>query len=105
MFRAPALSHDAFDAHWRDRHAPLALRHHVGMWRYDQYAVMKTRTQGAPRFDGVAILYFKSVEDFVERLFDSEAGRDIIMADTARFLDLSRSEAALMSETVVRSPR
>jgi hypothetical protein len=45
------------------------------------------------------MLYFETVEDFVERLFDSDAGRRIIMQDTRRFLSLDRSEAVLMSET------
>jgi uncharacterized protein (TIGR02118 family) len=104
VFRAAALSHAEFDAHWRDRHAPLALKHHVGMWRYDQHAVTEVLTPGAPAFDGIATLSFESVEDYEQRLFDSNEGRDIIMADTRRFLDLARSEAALMREQALGSP-
>ncbi len=102
VFRAPAMTHEQFDAHWRDRHAPLALRHHIGMWRYDQYTITETLTDGAAPFDGIATLSFPTLDDFEGRLFDSDSGRDIIMADTARFLDLVRSESALMRETLLR---
>src|SRR6476659_4205335 len=30
MLRRPGLTHEQSDAHWRDTHAPLALRHHPG---------------------------------------------------------------------------
>ena len=99
VFRAASMSHSQFDAHWGQQHAPLAVRHHIGMWRYHQYVVEEVLTEGAEPFDGIAMLYFETVEDFVERLFDSDAGRRIIMQDTRRFLSLDRSEAVLMSET------
>lgn len=103
VHRSPKMSHDEFDAHWRDNHAPLARKHHVGMWRYHQCPIAAVLTDGADSFDGIAFLYFESVEDYTERLFDDDAGRRIIMDDTKRFLDLARSEAVLMSETLLRS--
>ena len=52
MIHHPDLSHNESDAHWRDKHAPLALRHHIGMWDYTQCSVVQT-LQG-PAYDGFA---------------------------------------------------
>ena len=98
VFRSAGISHDAFDRHWLERHGPLALRHHPGMSGYEQQVIDRVRTPGASEFDGVALLAFRTVEDYRERMFVSDEGRQIIMADTRRFLDLRRSEAVLMSE-------
>jgi len=98
VYRTRGIDHDAFDAHWRDRHAPLALRHHVGMWEYRQAVVVETLTETAPPFDGIARLGFPSLAKLETRLFDSREGRRIIAEDTARFVDLERSEAAVLRE-------
>ena len=39
LLRNPDLTHEQADAHWRDTHAPLALRHHPGMWHYHQVSI------------------------------------------------------------------
>jgi len=101
--RAPGLAPDAFDAHWRERHAPLALRHHVGMSSYEQLAFQGALTARATPLDGLALLHFPSREAFEKRFYDSDAGRAAILEDTQHFLDLPRCEAALMSEYGVRS--
>lgn len=101
--RAPDLSPEAFDAHWRDRHAKVALRHHVGMSGYEQCVVHGALTARATPLDGIALLHFPSREAFAERFYDSDAGRDAIGADVQQFLDLPRCEAALMSEYGVRA--
>ena len=98
VFRANGVSHEQFDRHWGERHAPLALRHHPGMGAYEQLVIDRTLTPGAADFDGVALLGFASLEDYTERMFDSDEGRAVILADIRRFLDLRRSEAVLMSE-------
>ena len=100
--RAPHLAPAAFDAHWRDQHAPLALRHHVGLCGYEQLVVQAGLTARATPLDGVALLHFPSREAYAERFYDSDAGRAAIHADTDRFLDLPRCEAVLMSEYGVR---
>jgi len=100
--RAPELSPAEFDAYWRDRHAPIALRHHVGMSSYEQLSLQGALTARATPLDGLALLHFPSHAAFAERFYDSDAGREAIGADVKRFLDLSRCEAALMSEYGVR---
>jgi uncharacterized protein (TIGR02118 family) len=100
--RAPHLTHADFDAHWRDRHAPLALRHHAGMSGYEQVVFSGALTAGATPLDGIALLHFPSCAAFAERFYDSDAGRAAIGEDVQRFLDVPRCEAALMSEYGVR---
>lgn len=83
--RRQALTHDEFAAYWGDRHAPLALKIHVGMWRYTRNVVSTALTPGAPDWDGMAILHFRSAQDLRERFYDSEEGRAAIAADIAKF--------------------
>jgi len=101
--RARAIDAAGFDAHWRERHAPLALRHHPGMWEYRQLVVRATHTPGSPDFDGIAVIGFPTAEDLRERLYDSPAGQKVIEEDVARFIDLSRSEATFTGEYVLKS--
>jgi uncharacterized protein (TIGR02118 family) len=98
--RAPALDRAAFDAHWRDRHGPLALRHHAGMSDYRQALVVECLGD-APPFDGIARLGFPSVEAFETFLFDSREGRRAIAEDTARFVDAAETEVRLLREVVL----
>jgi len=102
--RTAALSAAAFDAHWRERHAPLALRHHVGLWEYRQQRVLAVLSPHSPDFDGIAVLGFPSADAYRERLYDSPAGRSAIADDLARFVDLPRSEATFTGEYLLRSP-
>ncbi len=102
-YRAAHRGARDFDAHWRRRHAPLALEHHIGMWDYRQNPILEVCTSGSPAFDGIAQMGFPSVEAFRSGLFDSPEGMKIIMEDTRRFLDLGRSESAMMGEYVLKS--
>jgi uncharacterized protein (TIGR02118 family) len=99
MVRHPGLSHREADRHWRDAHAPLALKHHVGMSHYTQLSVVH-RLHG-PEWDGFALCGFDSMEDLRERFFDGPAGRVAIRDDVARFADTSNSPRRLI---VVEEP-
>ena len=101
--RLPAQSRADFDAHWRERHVPLARLHHPGMWEYRQNAVQEVVTPGSPDFDGIAVIGFPTALDCQTRLYDSPEGRAVIFEDLARFLDLDRSEATFTGEYVLRS--
>lgn len=89
MRRRPDLTHEQADAHWRDTHAPLALRHHPGMWHYHQVSIDGT-LQGEP-FDGIALCAFASEQDMSERFFGDDEDRRIIGADVATFADMAAS--------------
>lgn len=85
----PGLSHADGDRHWRDVHAPLALRHHVGMWDYVQCSVVH-RFHG-PELDGFALCGFPSDHDLRHRFYDDDDGKAAIRADVASFSDPDRS--------------
>ena len=90
------MDHDEFARYWIDRHAPLALRRHVGLADYRQYVVTETLTADTPEIDGVARLGFPTRTDFDERFFDSDEGRAEIMADVARFMGRPGPETTLV---------
>ena len=86
MQRADGLTHEQFARHWTENHTPLALRHHVGLWNYTQNVVRRAYTPGGNPIDGVAELHFRTRDDFVNRFFDSDEGRAVILADVKRFM-------------------
>jgi uncharacterized protein (TIGR02118 family) len=88
-------THAEVDAHWRDVHAPLALRHHVGMWDYTQCSVVHTFSGVA--YDGLALCGFGSDADLRERFFDGPQGQEAIRADVARFADGARSPKRVLA--------
>jgi uncharacterized protein (TIGR02118 family) len=94
MVRHPTLTHAEADRYWRDRHAPLALRHHVGMSHYTQLSVVH-RIHG-PEWDGFALCGFDSLDDLRERFFDGPEGRAAIREDVARFADPGSSPRRLI---------
>jgi uncharacterized protein (TIGR02118 family) len=83
--RHPSMSHDEMARYWGEQHAPLALRIHVGMWRYTRNVVVEARSDSAPDWDGMAMLHFRTAQDLRERFYDSDAGRAAIAADVAKF--------------------
>ena len=89
MARRPDLSHEQADAHWRDVHAPLALRHHPGMWHYHQISI--TEVLAGPSYDGIALCAFASQQEMSERFFGGFEDQAIIAADVARFADIANS--------------
>jgi uncharacterized protein (TIGR02118 family) len=97
MRRRPGTTHDEFAAHWTTRHAPLALRRHVGLADYHQFVVVESLTPDVePGIDGVALLGFATRSDFETRFFDSAEGRAEIMEDVARFMDRPGRETTLV---------
>jgi uncharacterized protein (TIGR02118 family) len=96
MRRRTGSGPDEFADHWTTRHAPLALRRHVGLADYHQYVVAETLTPDTPVIDGVAVLGFATRADFDTRFFDSDEGRAEIMADVARFMDRPGPETTLV---------
>lgn len=101
--RRPELTQSEFAAHWNDVHAPLVPVHHPGVARYVQNVVVERLTPGAPEVDGVAQLSFRTAHDFRDRYYDSEAGREIVGADVARFIDRPAGWRIHAQETWLRS--
>jgi hypothetical protein len=67
-------------------HAPLALKHHPSLLRYVINIAEGPPPPGGPEIDSLPALYFASLEDFQDRLYDSDAGREIIRRDVERFM-------------------
>ncbi|MEX0783554.1 MAG: EthD family reductase [Dehalococcoidia bacterium] len=84
------MTQDQYAAYWGQKHAPLALSVHVGMWRYTRN-VVTTSAPGSDKWDGFAVLHFRTAEDLRERFYDSEEGRAAIAADVAEFTSGGRA--------------
>jgi len=97
--RLPPLTRAEFAAHWNDVHAPLVPVHHPGVARYVQHVVVEPLTADAPEVDGIAQLHFASTDDFRHRYYDSEAGRALVGADVATFIDRPRGWRIHAQET------
>ncbi|HEY2106829.1 MAG TPA: EthD domain-containing protein [Candidatus Binataceae bacterium] len=74
---------------WR-KHGPLACRVHIGMTRYVQNYVEQAVTSGAPAYNGVALLYFPTLQDLEQRLYDTPQNAEVIAADVKSFVNLEK---------------
>jgi uncharacterized protein (TIGR02118 family) len=104
MARADGLTHEQFARHWTENHTPLALRHHVGLWNYTQNVVRRAYTPGGGAIDGIAELHFRTRSDFVDRFFDSDEGRAVILEDVNQFMARPLPETSVMRELPLRTP-
>ena len=113
LVRAPHLSREAFQAYWFDTHAPLvaSVAETLGIRRYVQLHSLPPEaseglraSRGAPpEFDGVAQLWFDSLEAVIEngrRPEAQEAGRRLL-EDEQKFIDLARSPLWWGEERVI----
>jgi hypothetical protein len=100
--RAPFLTHDQFDAHWRDNHSRIHVASSPGTCHYEQLIIDDVLTPDAPSWDGVGLLSFATATDYTERIFDGPEGQKAIYDDVARFLDLEAGETLPASEYVYR---
>ena len=112
--RRDGMSREEFQRYWRERHAPLVERHAEAL-RIRRYVQVHTRETdldeaiSAPRggevppFDGVAELWWDSLDDVVAA-YSSEAGQAAgaeLLADEQRFIDLRSSAIWFGEENVV----
>ena len=74
---------------WR-KHGPLACRVHIGMTRYVQNYVEQALTPGAPAYNGFALLYFPTLQDLEQRLYDTPQNAEVIAADVKSFVNLEK---------------
>ena len=116
--RLPHLSREEFQKYWLEEHGPYVRERAslVGMVRYVQLHTthetaneMLRASRGGPEaYDGVAELWFESVEAMGAGFAD-EAGRraaDELLEDEKRFIDLANSPLWLAdSHTLVGTPR
>lgn len=112
--RRPDLSREEFHAYWRDRHAPL-VREVAPVLRIQKYvqshsfddpriaAPVAARGASIAAYDGVAELYWDSIEDILaagESKEARDAGRRLL-ADEQKFIDLANSPIFWVRENAV----
>lgn len=111
--RKQGMTLEAFQAYWRGAHAAMvAERANVlGIRRYVQvhtteldglHQVLQARNGGSPEpFDGVAELWFDSLEGFRSQDPDARAASAELLADERTFIDLASSPMFVGEEYVV----
>src|SRR5437879_7595304 len=80
--RRPDITHERYAELLLRGHVPLALRHHPALRRYVVNIVEDTRGP-APPLDSIGELWFDTLADYRERLYDSPEGAGIIARDDA----------------------
>lgn len=112
--RREGMSREEFQRYWRERHAPIVKRHAetLRIRRYVQVharetpiddALSASRESEPGSFDGVAELWWNSLEDLIAA-YSSEPGQAAgaeLLEDERRFIDLPRSPLWLGEENVV----
>jgi hypothetical protein len=109
--RLPALSPDEFFQYWLQNHGPLVLGHAKALRirRYTQghsftdariAPAVNARGCQVPPYDGVAEVYWETVEDLLDGASSPEgraAGR-ALLEDERRFIDLPNSSLFFVRE-------
>ena len=111
--RLPTLSFEQFSHYWMTEHAALVRRHAptLGILRYVQChatareanAELRSNRNLLEPYDGVAEIYFQSLEALAKANLSKEAqaAQQELTADEDRFLDRSRSSLFIANENVV----
>ena len=111
--RRPGMSMEEFQSYWRGTHATLVAEHAdvMGIRRYVQvhtadlpglHKSLQTRNGGAPApYDGVAELWFDSLEKLGGNDPAKQQAADEMLADERKFIDLSNSPMWFAEEHVI----
>jgi uncharacterized protein (TIGR02118 family) len=113
LVRLPHLTREEFQAYWFGTHAPLvaSVAETLQIQRYVQLHSLPAETHAALResreapqeFDGVAELWFDSLEALAEngRRPEAQAAGALLLEDERRFIDLPRSPLWWGQERVI----
>ena len=99
--RRPDIDHGTYVKRLLEGHVPLALRHHPTLRRYT-VNIVDEASPGSPSLDSIGELWFDSLDDYRERLYDSVEGERQIARDVAGFL--GAADAYVTTEHVQRAP-
>jgi uncharacterized protein (TIGR02118 family) len=92
------LSREEFQRYWREVHAPLVAKM-PGLRRYTQDRVVPDPQQGDSPLDGVAELWFDSLDAFQAALAAPEG--QAVLADVPNFLDATLVKAVAVDEVAI----
>lgn len=111
--RRPDLSFDQFSQYWSGPHAEL-VRQHAGILKIARYVqshaaypeinqILGSQRNQAVPFDGIAEIYFESVEDMMSPQFstDAAAAQQAVGADEKNFIDSLNSQMFLSQEMLI----
>jgi uncharacterized protein (TIGR02118 family) len=113
LVRLPSLSREAFQDYWFNTHGPLvaSVANTLKIRRYVQLhslpveanAGIRVARQAPPEFDGVAELWFDSLESMAEngRRPEAQAAGAMLLEDERKFIDLPKSPLWFGQERVV----
>jgi hypothetical protein len=96
--RRPDVSHERYVELLLRGHVPIALRHHPTLRKY-VVNIVEVSPPGR-ELDSIGELYFETLADFRDRLYDSPAGERIVSADVAGFM--GGAAAYVVAEQAVR---
>jgi uncharacterized protein (TIGR02118 family) len=103
LTRAPHLSREEFQDYWKNVHAPLvaSVAETLQIRRYVQLHSLPTAAseplrasrEAPPEYDGVAELWFDSVESIAANGArpEAQAAGRLLLEDERRFIDLAKS--------------
>jgi len=103
LVRKPGLTREAFQRYWRETHGPLvaSVAEALQIRRYVQLhslpaeasAALRASRDGPEGYDGVAELWFDSLEALAAngRRPEAQAASALLLEDERRFIDLARS--------------
>jgi uncharacterized protein (TIGR02118 family) len=111
LTRLPHLSRDEFQTYWRETHAPLVAAR-AGLLRIKRYvqshtlpdeafAAMAASRAGPPAYDGIAELWWDSLEDMANPDPAARTAALELLEDERRFIDLAHSPLFLVGEQTV----
>jgi len=83
--RRPDIGHARYVECLLHGHVPIALAHHPTLRRY-VVNIVEESCGSAPALDSIGELWFDSLADYRERLYDSAEGARIVARDVAGFL-------------------
>ncbi|MFV0524055.1 MAG: EthD domain-containing protein [Acidimicrobiales bacterium] len=110
------LTRDQFQRYWSETHAPLVAERAaaLGARRYVQvhtidadglHRSLQRRNGGSPEpFDGLAELWFDSVDDFMAGSASAQEAAAALLADERNFIDLAASPMFLGEEHQITGP-
>lgn len=113
LVRRPEFTREAFQAYWFNNHAPLvaSVKDALRIRRYVQLhslpaeasASLRIARRGPEGFDGVAQLWWDSLEDMLGTGANPEAAKagQLLLDDERKFIDLEKSPLWWGEERVI----